>query len=100
LLQNRCIALADSGQSTFILAGRNALPAEPGGWLSSPIAMEHWTGEATERASGLMVQRNEPNNMTALPPQANAMNVLSLRRLTPPGFLVRTFATGSTGCPS
>jgi filamentous hemagglutinin family protein len=100
LLQNRCIALADSGQSTFILAGRNALPAEPGGWLSSPIAMEHWMGEATERASGLMVQRNEPNNMTALPPQTNAMNVLSLRRLSPPGFLVRSFATGSTGCPS
>ena len=26
--------------------------------------------------------------------------ILSLRGLTPPGFLVRTFTTGLTGCPS
>ncbi len=45
LLQNRCVALAGGEQSTFLLSGRDTLPAEPGGWLGSPISMEHWTGE-------------------------------------------------------
>jgi len=99
LLQNRCVALAGGEQSTFILAGRDAFPAEPGGWLSSPVAMEHWTGGDTEEhASGLMVRRKGPNGLPAM--AADKTNVLSLRRLTPPGFLVRTFATGATGCPS
>ena len=55
LLQSRCVALAGGEQSTFIVAGRDALPSEPGGWLSSPVSMEHWMGEDTEHASGLMV---------------------------------------------
>jgi len=101
LLQNRCVALAGGEQSTFILAGRDALPSEPGGWLSSPVAMEHWTGEETEEhASGLMVRRVWPRESSTVMTQAHGTEVLSLRRLTPPGFLVRTFAIGSTGCPS
>lgn len=101
LLQNRCIALAGGEQSTFILAGRDALPSEPGGWLSSPVAMEHWTGEGTEdHASGLLVQRQHPDKLPIMATLRNNTPVLSLRRLTPPGFLVRTFATGTTGCPS
>jgi filamentous hemagglutinin family protein len=102
LLQNRCIALAGGEQSTFILAGRDALPSEPGGWLSSPVAMEHWTGVSPEHASTLMVQspsRRSKTWPTMIRPKGEA-NVLSLRRLTPPGFLVRAFATPSTGCPS
>ena len=91
LLQNRCVALAGGEQSTFILAGRDALPSEPGGWLSSPVAMEHWTGEGMEEhASGLMVRRVGPRESS---------EVLSLRQLTPPGFLVRSFAESAlTGC--
>ncbi len=91
LLQNRCVALAGGEQSTFILAGRDALPSEPGGWLSSPVAMEHWTGEGMEEhAAGLMVRRVGPRGSS---------EVLSLRQLTPPGFLVRSFAESAlTGC--
>lgn len=101
LLQNRCVALAGGEQSTFILSGRDTLPAEPGGWLSSPVSMEHWTGGDTEEhASGLMVRRKGPNGLPAMAAHKNKPHVLSLRRLTPPGFLVRAFATGSTGCPS
>lgn len=101
LLQNRCIALAGSEQSTFILAGRDALPSEPGGWLSSPVAMEHWTGEGTEdHASGLLVQRKNPDKLPIMAAIQDQTTILSLRRLTPPGFLVRTFATGTAGCPS
>ncbi len=100
LLQNRCIALAGGEQSTFLLAGRDALPTEPGGWLGSPISMEHWTGDDTKHASGLMVRKTEAKRLPSIAAHKNDPTILSLRRLTPPGFLVRAFATGSTGCPS
>ena len=101
LLQNRCIALAGGEQSTFILSGRDTVPAEPGGWLSSPIAMEHWTGEVPEEhVSRLMVRSRGWNTQPLLVVSKDKTTVLSLRRLTPPGFLVRSFATGTTGCPS
>ena len=102
LLQNRCVALAGGEQSTFILTGRNTLPVEPGGWLSSPVSMEHWTGVSPEHASTIMVQSPSRRSKTwpaMITPKSEA-NVLSLRRLTPPDFLVRAFATPSTGCPS
>jgi len=102
LLQNRCIALAGGEQSTFILSGRDALPSEPGGWLSSPVAMEHWTGEETEEhMTGLMVRNYGWNNQPLLVMSKDETTGLSLRRLTPPGFLVRSFAvSAATGCSS
>jgi filamentous hemagglutinin family protein len=100
IIQNRCVASTSGAQSTFILAGRESLPTEPGGWLSSPISMEHWTGENTEHASGLIVRsQGSKSSPSMATPKKNA-TVLSLRRLTPPGFLVRTFASSFTGCPS
>lgn len=101
LIQNRCVAATPGTQSTFILAGRDALPDQPGGWLSSPVAMEHWTQENTEgHASGLMVRSIQPNQSPAILAFDTKGQILSLRRLTPPGFLVRTFSTPSTGCSS
>ena len=100
LLQNRCVALAGGEQSTFLLAGRETLPVEPSGWLSSPVSMEHWTGEEAAHASRLMVRNRELNSSAVMTAQTSRTPVLSLRRLTPPGFLVRTFAPGVTGCPS
>lgn len=102
LLQNRCVALAGGEQSTFILTGRDALPSQPGGWLSSPVAMEHWTGDKIEEhASGLMVRRVEPRVSSPELSQVQGTEVLSLRRLTPSGFLVRSFADRAlTGCRS
>ncbi|MDH4245702.1 MAG: filamentous hemagglutinin N-terminal domain-containing protein [Nitrospira sp.] len=102
LVQNRCVALAGGEQSTFILAGRDALPSQPGGWLSSPVVMEHWTGEnMEEHASGLMVRRVKPRESSPVMTQVDGTEVLSLRRLTPFGFLVRSFAESAlTGCRS
>lgn len=100
LLQNRCVALAGGEQSTFLLSGREALPSEPGGWLDSPVSVEHWTGEELEHASGLMVRRRDLKTSPHIASQQNKAPMLSLRRMTPPGFLVRTFATGPTGCAS
>lgn len=100
LLQNRCVALAGGEQSTFILAGRDSLPAEPGGWLSSPVSLDHWTGEKKEHALGLMVRSHGSNGQPPMVTSHDATSVLSLRRLTPPGFLARSFATAPTGCRS
>lgn len=100
LLQNRCVALAGGEQSTFILTGRDALPGEPIGWLSSPVSMEHWTGEDTAHASRLMARNKNVDSSLVIAAHSDKSRVLSLRRLTPPGFLVRAFATGATGCPS
>ena len=99
LLQNRCAALAGGEQSTFIVAGRDALPSQPGAWLSSPISMDHWIKEDSEHAARLMVNNIRLNELPASVHLAGP-DVLSLRRLTPPGFLVRTFAIGPTGCRS
>jgi len=38
LLSQRCAALAGGEYSSFTVAGRDSLPAEPGSWLSSPLA--------------------------------------------------------------
>ncbi len=102
LLQNRCVASAGGEQSTFILSGRNTLPIEPGGWLRSPVSMEHWTGEDTEHASSLlMVRWNGVNGLPLMVGVKDTTQVLSLRGLTPPGFLVQSFADDSpTGCRS
>ncbi len=89
LLHNRCAALAGGEQSTFIVAGRDTLPSQPGGWLSSPVSMDHFTGEGLEHATGVSAIA-----------RVTETEIVSLRRLTPAGFLVRTFANGSTGCHS
>ncbi|HWG96071.1 MAG TPA: hypothetical protein VN647_03210, partial [Nitrospira sp.] len=101
LLQNRCIALAGGEQSTFIVAGRDALPSEPGGWLSSPLSMDHLIGHGMEHAAGPTAKSVGPSGSSAMVASAGEMQALSLRRLTPPGFLVRTFGSdGLTGCRS
>jgi len=101
LLQNRCVALAGGKESTFVLAGRDTLPSEPGGWLSSPISMDHWTGEGMEHVAGLRARNMWLHDTPATIVPRVESHILSLRRLTPPGFLVRAFAiNGSTGCNS
>ena len=40
LLRARCAAQVSGTQSSFVLAGRDTLPLEPGGWLPSPLALE------------------------------------------------------------
>ena len=88
LLSQRCAALAGSNASSFTVAGRDSLPAEPSGWLSSPLALA--TSDSASGEVGSPTSRDEPLGETPL---------ISLRRIAPPGFLTQSFATDSSaGC--
>jgi filamentous hemagglutinin family protein len=59
LLTQRCAALASGEFSSFTMAGRDSLPAEPGSWLSSPLAtLSGGTGRAAN-GEGQGVVRGE-----------------------------------------
>jgi filamentous hemagglutinin family protein len=97
LLTQRCAALANGQASSFVVAGREQLPADPGGWLTSPIALAGLDidpfndGTVAKGASNL-----EPRTSGLL-----ATGTVSLRRLTPAGFLIANFADSeATGCHS
>ncbi len=97
LLTQRCAALANGQASSFVVAGREQLPADPGGWLSSPIAL---AGIDAERSGDGAVAENTSN----LEPRTSGLlanDRVSLRRLTPAGFLIANFADSeATGCHS
>jgi filamentous hemagglutinin family protein len=78
LVNQRCAALAGGNISSFTVAGRDTLPAEPSGWLSSPLAL------------GTLTTRNGPEA-----DGDSATPLLSLRQIAPPGFLTQMFAVAS-----
>src|SRR4029079_13739968 len=54
LLSQRCAALSGGNISSFTVAGRDALPAEPGGWVSTPLALSMSESEdSTAKEAGL-----------------------------------------------
>jgi len=89
---HRCAALVGGQQSTFIVTGGTARSSTLDGWLYSPSLMALATGETLgvkgeARTRGLS--------------SASENETVSLRRLTPAGFLVRSFALdGPTSCRS
>ncbi|MDP3090901.1 MAG: filamentous hemagglutinin N-terminal domain-containing protein [Nitrospira sp.] len=92
LQTGRCAALADSRSSSLIVAGRDILPAEPGGWSPSPFAL------IMEQTEPLALASEESSPLVAAM-TASADAPVSLRRLTPAGFLTQRFAeSGLTGC--
>jgi large exoprotein involved in heme utilization and adhesion len=92
LLSQRCAALAGGNFSSFTVAGRDSLPAEPGGWLSSPLAVSmSESGSGTLTEAGPRASLSEPGGEKPL---------LSLRQIAPPGFLTQAFAVDSSGCTS
>jgi large exoprotein involved in heme utilization and adhesion len=93
LLSQRCAALASGELSSFTVAGRDSLPAEPGDWLGSPLALTMLSGGTGLEARGEgLVQEASPASETPL---------LSLRQIAPPGFLTQAFAVDwSAGCTS
>ena len=97
LLTQRCAALANGQASSFIVAGREQLPDDPGGWLSGPIAL---AGIDVERFGGEAVAEGTSN----LAPRTSGLlanDRVSLRRLTPARFLIANFADSeATGCHS
>ena len=94
LLTQRCAALASGQASSFVVAGRELLPSDPGGWLTSPLAFAALgeslgTGHAASSVPAIM------------PIAAEDTGTVSLRRLTPAGFLMANFADSeATGCRS
>ena len=86
LVSQRCAALAGGTVSSFTVASRDVLPAEPGSWLSSPLALEMAQGEEL------------PNSSVA---ELEETPLLSLRQITPPAFLIQGFAVNEVeGCQS
>jgi filamentous hemagglutinin family protein len=83
LFNQRCAALTGGNYSSFTLAGRDTVPAEPGGWLSTPLALGSLSQDKSLEATS---ERATP--------------LLSLRQIAPSGFLTQVFAVESSGCES
>ncbi|HKC93075.1 MAG TPA: hypothetical protein VKB81_03540, partial [Nitrospira sp.] len=89
LLSQRCAALAGGNLSSFTVAGRDSLPAEPAGWLSSPLALA--MSESGSSEIGPPTSQSEP---------VGDMPLISLRRIAPPGFLTQSVGVETGGCVS
>ena len=94
LLTQRCAALASGQASSFVVAGREQFPSDPGGWLTSPLAFIA-LDESLEAGHAVT---STPAAMTM---GTDDTGTVSLRRLTPAGFLMTNFAESeATGCRS
>ena len=87
LVSQRCAAITGGNISSFTVAGRDSLPIEPSGWLSSPLALAAADNDG-----------RPPNQMGLSEP---TRPILSLRRIAPPGFLTQSFGGDtSSDCTS
>ena len=94
LLTQRCAALANGQTSSFVVAGREQLPSDPGGWLTSSLAF-------TTLGESLDASNTVASTPAIMPITAHDTSTVSLRRLTPAGFLIANFADSeATGCHS
>jgi large exoprotein involved in heme utilization and adhesion len=97
LLTQRCAALVNGQASSFVVAGREHLPADPGGWLTSPLAFAGV--DADPFREGAVAE--DTSNLAPRTSGLLANDTISLRRLTPAGFLIANFADSeATGCHS
>ena len=95
LLTQRCAALANGQASSFVVAGREQLAADPGGWLTSPLALAGL--DADPFKIGTVAEGS--SNLAPRTSGLLANYRVSLRRLTPTGFLIANFADSeATGC--
>ncbi len=97
LLTQRCAALANGQASSFVVAGREQLPADPGSWLTSPLYAAG-TGLGV-KAEGVKAEGERLGTGEGI--TADDTDAVSLRRLTPARFLIANFADSeATGCHS
>jgi large exoprotein involved in heme utilization and adhesion len=66
LLNQRCAALAGGQLSSFTVAGRDSLPAEPGSWLSSPLATLNAGAGPEPKGEGVALGTSEGDAMSRL----------------------------------
>jgi filamentous hemagglutinin family protein len=115
LLSQRCAALAGGNYSSFTVAGRDSLPAEPSGWLASPLAALSEGSQLEPRAQGVASETGQGREAGGERREATLRTderreaggepteeppTLSLRRIAPPGFLTQAFAADWSGCTS
>jgi large exoprotein involved in heme utilization and adhesion len=104
LLSQRCAALAGGNASSFTVAGRDSLPAEPGSWLLSPLALVDGfepSLSSLSRLSGL--SRSDEIDQIDQTDQIDRTNQTDQidHPISPAGFLIQGFApNGSTDCAS
>ena len=97
LLTQRCAALVNGQASSFVVAGREQLPADPGGWLTNPLAFAGLDADPIK--DGTVAEGT--SNLAPRTSGLLANDRVSLRRLTPVGFLTANFADSeATGCHS
>ncbi len=93
-LQAQRCALAGGASSSFIIAGRDTIPTEPGSWLAQPLGLHNLDDSLLAETT---IDEQRPRALT----MAQTSDTVSLRRLTPAGFLTQRFAgNGSDGCRS
>lgn len=114
LLNQQCASVAGGQFSSFTVGGRNSVPTEPGSWLMSPIAMagveprltaDGGKAEGLSRLSGVSdvvragLAAHQINQTDRI--DKTDQSPLSLRQISPAGFLTKTFAVDrSAGCQS
>ncbi|MDF0650180.1 MAG: filamentous hemagglutinin N-terminal domain-containing protein [Nitrospira sp.] len=97
LFHQRCAAVAGGQFSTFTVAGRNNLPTEPGGWLSSPLALSISISHGATPHGDTMTGKG----FQASHEPTEEFPSLSLRQIAPPRFLTNAFAIDRlAGCRS
>jgi filamentous haemagglutinin family N-terminal domain len=92
LLSQRCAALTGGQYSSFLVAGRETLPTEPGGWLATPLmalSVEEDLPSFRERMARSSMMHAEDGSL------------VSLRRLPTFGARTALFSSdGPEGCGS
>ncbi|MDF0644556.1 MAG: filamentous hemagglutinin N-terminal domain-containing protein [Nitrospira sp.] len=91
LLSQRCAAIARGEVSSFVVAGRDTLPTEPGGWLTSPLA-------SIPAEGGISVEAGVP----AIATHSDGSLFVSLRRLPSPSQVAQILSEEDwiAGCES
>ena len=69
LLSQRCAALAGGAYSSFVVAGREAVPTEPGGWLASPLPIMGSDRHAMTQGLSHLTMTSRLLETSRLPPQ-------------------------------
>ena len=94
LQAQRCAALYGGASSSFVIAGRDTIPTEPGGWLASALGLD-------SLGRGLLAETTIDEQRPTTLVMTQTSEPISIRRLTPAGFLTQRFAgNGSDGCRS
>jgi large exoprotein involved in heme utilization and adhesion len=93
MVSQRCAALAGGNVSSFTVAGRDSVPPEPGGWLSTPLALVDGVEQPSLSSLSSLSGSHQIDQID--------QPLLSLRQIAPAGFLIQGFApNGSTDCTS